>query len=101
MGWTIWFTLRRMYEAGAGAAFDVLAAHAYGWSFPADDPPDAAVVNFRRVELERAIMVEFGDAGKPAMITEGGWNDHPRLVQGRAAGAAHRLHRAGLRAGAA
>jgi len=70
--------LRRMYEAGAGAAFDVLAAHAYGWSFPADDPPDPAVVNFRRVELQRAIMVEFGDAGKPVMITEGGWNDHPR-----------------------
>jgi hypothetical protein len=70
--------LRRMYQAGAGASFDVLAVHAYGWSFPADDPPDAEVVNFRRAELQRQVMVEFGDAGKPVMITEAGWNDHPR-----------------------
>jgi hypothetical protein len=70
--------LRRMYEAGLSDAMDILAVHAYGWSFPADDPPDPAVVNFRRTELQRAIMVEFGDAGKPIIITEGGWNDHPR-----------------------
>ena len=70
--------LRRMYEAGAGEWFDILAAHAYGWSFPADEPADPAVVNYRRVELQRQIMVEFGDEDKPIFITEGGWNDHPR-----------------------
>lgn len=70
--------LRRMYAAGAADCMDILAVHAYGWSFPADDPPDPAVVNFRRAELQREIMVEFGDAGKPIIITEGGWNDHPR-----------------------
>ena len=70
--------LRRMYEAGAGEWFDVLAVHAYGWSFPANEPADPAVVNFRRAELEREIMVEFGDEEKPIFITEGGWNDHPR-----------------------
>lgn len=70
--------LRRMYEAGAGEWFDALAAHAYGWSFPPDEPADPMVVNYRRVELQRQIMWEFGDADKPVFITEGGWNDHPR-----------------------
>lgn len=70
--------LRRMYEAGAAPWFDALAVHAYGWSFPPEDPPAPDVVNFRRTELLREIMVEFGDAEKPIMITEAGWNDHPR-----------------------
>jgi hypothetical protein len=70
--------LRRMYEAGAADAFDILAVHAYGWSFPVDTPPDPTMVDFRRAELQRQLMVEFGDAEKPVMITEGGWNDHPR-----------------------
>jgi hypothetical protein len=73
--------LRRMYAAGAGDYFDVLAVHAYGWVYPADDPPDPAVVNFRRTELVRQLMVEHGDADKPIMITEGGWNDHPRWTR--------------------
>lgn len=73
--------LQRMYEAGAAPYFDVLAIHAYGWGFDADDPADPSVVNFRRAELLRAIMVENGDAAKPAMITEGGWNDHPRWTR--------------------
>jgi hypothetical protein len=70
--------LRRMYAAGAGDHFDILAVHAYGWVYPADDPPDPAVVNFRRTELVRQVMVEHGDSAKPIIITEGGWNDHPR-----------------------
>ena len=32
-------------------------------------------------ELLRAIMVKNGDAAKAAMITEGGWNDHPRWTR--------------------
>jgi hypothetical protein len=73
--------LRRMYAAGAGDSFDALAVHAYGWVYPPDDPPDPAVVNFRRTELVRELMVEHGDAVKPIMITEGGWNDHPRWTR--------------------
>jgi len=73
--------LRRMYAAGAGDYFDILAVHAYGWVYPADDPPDPAVVNFRRVELVRQVMVEHGDASKSVIITEGGWNDHPRWTR--------------------
>jgi hypothetical protein len=39
------------------------------------------VVNFRRTELLRTIMEENGDGAKTAMITEGGWNDHPRWTR--------------------
>jgi hypothetical protein len=70
--------LERMYAAGAGRYFDALAAHAYGLRFPPDEPPAPAELNFRRVELLRAIMVANGDAAKPIYITEGGWNDSPR-----------------------
>jgi len=73
--------LRRMYAAGASDYFDVLAVHAYGWVYPADDPPNPAVVNYRRTELLRQVMVEHGDAAKPIIITEGGWNDHPRWTR--------------------
>jgi hypothetical protein len=72
--------LERMYEAGAGAYFDALAAHTYGFTHPPEDPPDPAVVNFRRVELLRPIMVRYGDEDKPVYITEGGWNDDTRWV---------------------
>jgi hypothetical protein len=70
--------LRGMYRAGAKDYFDILAVHSYGWTFPPDDPPAPDKVNFRRVELLRRIMEENGDAQKPIIITEGGWNDHPR-----------------------
>ncbi|MGE5262878.1 MAG: hypothetical protein ACM3S0_05820 [Acidobacteriota bacterium] len=73
--------LRRMYAAGAKDYFDVLAIHAYGWKAPADEPPSPASVNFRRAELLREIMVQNGDAAKHAIITEGGWNDHPRWTK--------------------
>lgn len=73
--------LQSMYDAGAADYFDILAIHAYGWHFEPDSPPDPEVVNFRRSELLRAIMVENGDGYKPAMITEGGWNDHPRWTR--------------------
>ena len=73
--------LRAMYEAGAGQYFDMLAAHSYGWTFSADEPPSADAVNFRRVELLREIMVANGDAGKQVIITESGWNDHPRWTK--------------------
>lgn len=73
--------LQRMYDAGAAAYFDSLAIHAYGWSFSPDEPADSQAINFRRSELLRAIMVQNGDGHKQAMITEGGWNDHPRWTR--------------------
>lgn len=73
--------LQAMYAAGAASCFDALAAHSYGLTFPPDDPPDPAVINFRRVELLRQIMLEQGDGAKPIHITEAGWNDHPRWTR--------------------
>ncbi len=70
--------LRGMYEAGAADYFDGLAVHAYGLTFPADAEPGEDILNFRRIELLRAIMVEFGDEATPMYVTESGWNDHPR-----------------------
>jgi hypothetical protein len=70
--------LERMYQAGAATYFDALAVHAYGLTFPPEEPPAAGAINFRRVELLREIMVAHGDEGKPVYVTETGWNDHPR-----------------------
>jgi hypothetical protein len=73
--------LQKMYDAGAKDFFDALAAHAYGWKSPADEAPAPNRVNFRRTELLREIMVQNGDAAKRVMLTEGGWNDHPRWTK--------------------
>lgn len=73
--------LQAMYDLGAAPYFDLLAIHAYGWYSDPDEPADPAVVNYRRAELLRAIMVANGGAAKQAMITEGGWNDHPRWTR--------------------
>jgi polysaccharide biosynthesis protein PslG len=73
--------LQALYDAGAAPYFDILAIHAYGWYSDPDDPADPGVVNYRRTELLRDLMVANGDAHKPAMITEGGWNDHPRWTR--------------------
>lgn len=73
--------LERMYEAGAAPYFDILALHAYGWKFPYDDEPARDKINFRRAELARQVMLKHGDADKPCLITEGGWNDHPRWTK--------------------
>lgn len=73
--------LRAIYALGARGYFDALAVHAYGLKFPPDDPPAPDVLNFRRVELERQVMVDHGDANKPIFITESGWNDHPRWTK--------------------
>ena len=73
--------LQAMYDAGAASYFDALAVHAYGLTYPPDDPPDPQVINFRRVELLREVMEANGDGGKPIHITEAGWNDHPRWTR--------------------
>ncbi len=70
--------LEQMYDCGAANYFDALAAHAYGLSFAPDTDPAPELLNFRRVELLRALMDRYGDSEKPIYVTEGGWNDHPR-----------------------
>ncbi|HZD11047.1 MAG TPA: hypothetical protein VE553_06870, partial [Candidatus Binatia bacterium] len=73
--------LQGMYDAGAAPYFDGLAVHAYGLTFPPQFEPDPEILNFRRVELARQIMVANGDAGTPIYVTESGWNDHPRWTR--------------------
>lgn len=69
--------LREMYAAGAAAHFDILAANAFGMDRPPDDAPAPDRLNFRRTELQRAIMVEAGDRDTPIWLSEYGWNAAP------------------------
>jgi hypothetical protein len=70
--------LQAMYAAGAGACFDVLGAHPYGFAYPPDDPHGAHDgLNFVRLADLRAIMVEHGDGHKPVWATELGWTTEP------------------------
>lgn len=71
--------LDALYQAGAAPYFDALAVHTYGFTHPPDESPAPDRLNFRRVELLRAIMRQHGDDA-PIYITETGWNDHPRWV---------------------
>jgi len=70
--------LTAMYQAGAAPYLDALAIHTYGFRDPPVAEPAPERLNFRRAELLREIMIAQGDAEKPVMITESGWNDHPR-----------------------
>jgi GH35 family endo-1,4-beta-xylanase len=70
--------LDEMYNAGAKEYFDGLAVHAYGLTFPPESEPGEELLNFRRVELVRQVMEDHEDGDTPIMITETGWNDHPR-----------------------
>jgi hypothetical protein len=70
--------LQRMYDAGAGDYFDVLAIQGYGlWSGPTDRRMRPRVLNFSRPLYLREIMVKNGDAAKPIWITEMNWNAPP------------------------
>lgn len=73
--------LTGMYEAGAAAYFDGLAVHSYGLTFPPDAEPGPDVLNFRRIELMRQVMMQYGDEETHMYITETGWNDHPRWTR--------------------
>ncbi|NTU77879.1 MAG: hypothetical protein HGA45_00505 [Chloroflexales bacterium] len=70
--------LASLYDAQAGPFFDMWAVHAYGGQEPPWADPDPMRANFRRLELVRQLMDRFGDGEKRIIITEGGYNDHPR-----------------------
>ncbi len=74
--------LQRMYNAGAGACFDVLSAQGYGlWSGARDQRLRPTVVNFPHHMLLRDVMVRNGDAHKPIWLSEMGWNSVPDGLQ--------------------
>jgi polysaccharide biosynthesis protein PslG len=67
--------LQNMYDAGAGACFDILSAQAYGlFSGPTDHRMRATSVNIARHTYYRDIMVRNGDAHKPIWLSEAAWN---------------------------
>ncbi len=66
--------LEAMLRAGAGACFDVLGAHPYGFAYPPDTPRAAYDgLNMARIEDLRERMVTYGLAHKPIWATEMGW----------------------------
>ncbi|MCC7358778.1 MAG: hypothetical protein IT317_04845 [Anaerolineales bacterium] len=70
--------LQRMYAAGAGPCFDVLAVQGYGlWSGPGDHRRRPLIVNFGRNQFIRDLMVANGDAHKAIWIAEMNWNVVP------------------------
>jgi GH35 family endo-1,4-beta-xylanase len=70
--------LRQMYQAGASAFFDVLAAHPYSFGqSPGAPERDNEHPAFGRLAELRDIMVEYGDGHKPVWITEMGWTVDP------------------------
>ena len=66
--------LDALYAAGAAPWFDAAAAQPYGFDRPPDDPPAADVLNFRRAELLRQVMVRRGDGATPLWLTAFGWH---------------------------
>ncbi len=73
--------LQRMYDAGAGPYFDIMAMQGYGlWSGPTDRRMHPRVINFSRPQYVRDLMVANGDAAKPIWISEMGWNAVPDEV---------------------
>jgi hypothetical protein len=70
--------LQRMYNAGAGKCFDILAAQGYGlFSGPGDHRLSPLRTNVARHMLLRDIMVANGDATKPIWLSELGWDAVP------------------------
>lgn len=66
--------LTGMYEASAGACFDALGAHAYGFGHPPDDLRGAHDgLNLARLMDLREIMEAHGGSARPVWITELGW----------------------------
>jgi hypothetical protein len=73
--------LQALYEARAARYFDALAMHTYGFTEPPEAAPAPDLLNFRRVELLRDIMLRYDSPETPVYITEFGWNDHPRWTK--------------------
>jgi hypothetical protein len=69
-----------LYAAGIKGKFDIASANAYGLDQPPDAAPGPKVLNFRRVELLRDIMVQNGDANRAIWLNEYGWNASPETL---------------------
>lgn len=70
----------KLYQAGAKGNFDVASANGYGLDQPPEAPPSPSVLNFRRVELLRDIMIKNADNNVPIWFDEYGWNASPETL---------------------
>ena len=68
--------IRKVYEAGGGPYFDAMNVHPYSHPYAPEGDLDKKLDNLR------ALMAEFGDAGKPIVLTEHGWPTHDATVKG-------------------
>jgi len=70
--------MRRLYAAGDGSSFDVLATHPYQGlgNAPPEYPDDGHRWWFTHLPAVRQVMIENGDAAKPIWFTEFGWSAH-------------------------
>ena len=70
--------LARMYDAGAGGHFDVLATHPYQGPIDAEPelPDNGKWWIMDHIGAVRNLMVARGDAGKQLWATEFGWSAH-------------------------
>ncbi len=76
--------LQRMYAAGAGDCFDIMAVNDYMlWSGPTDHRMSQREINFSRPMWLRDVMVANGDAGKPIWISEMNSNAAPEEIPAR------------------
>ena len=66
--------LEAMYDAGLQGHFDAISIHNYGFGGPPEDKTWGwDLLNFRRAEDIRAVMVAGGDGALPVWATEFGW----------------------------
>ncbi len=76
--------LQRMYAAGAGDCFDIMAVNNYMlWSGPTDRRMTQREINFSRPMWLRDVMVANGDAHKPIWISEMNSNAAPEPIPDR------------------
>jgi hypothetical protein len=76
--------LQRLYDAGAGPYFDIVAVQGYGlYSGPTDKRMHPRVINVSRHQFIRDLMVQNGDSAKPIWIAEMNWNAAPEDVDPR------------------
>lgn len=68
---------RQMFDLGAGDYFDAFGYHPYGFNAPPEQESAVDILNFRRVELIRDLMVEYDLEAKQIWLTEFGWLRNP------------------------
>ncbi|MCB0211314.1 MAG: beta-galactosidase, partial [Anaerolineae bacterium] len=69
--------LDQLYQVNADRWFDIVAAQPYGFDREPSDAATSNVLNFRRIELLRQMMLRHGDVDTPIWATAFGWNALP------------------------